>query len=211
MKVPPPPDPAKLDPRVERWSRGDVLWRVHPLVRAPNEFNATPSSSRFRPFTSRGRIVPTLYAGGTVTASIGETVFHDLPPETPDQVVPHTALVGLARSAISPTRDLTLVSLRGGGPRRLRTTAGALVHTDHTAYDATARWCASIYRWKGNADGLIWDSRLHPGTPSVMLFGTRVKPVQLRYDDAEIEPLWTGTGLNEVLAAAEDAGVTIAF
>lgn len=182
---------------------------MHEARFAPSSFNPTDASSRFRPFPSGRRIVATMYAAADVPAALSESIFRDIPPHSPDQVVLRSRLIGYVRSRIVIGRELRLVSLRGGGPRRLRTSAAALIHTDHTAYPATARWAAAIYRWPGRADGILWDSRQHPGSPAMILWATRVRARRIAFDYDDIEPLWKGVGLEEVLAAAEDAGITI--
>jgi len=118
---------------------------------------------------------------------------------------------GWVRSVVVPKRDLELVSLRGAGPRRLRTTAKALTHSPSREYPATARYAEALYRWDGKADGLLWDSGVHTGTAVVMLFGPRVRKGALAFEYDTIEPLWKGAAFEEVLSAAEAAGVTVAL
>lgn len=191
------------------WPRGEPLCRVHSAVHRPDSFNATGSVSRFRPFRSGTRVVATAYAAETLPAAISESVFHDIPAELEDQIVLRSELYGYVRSMVVPRRDLALISLRGAGLRRLRTTAKSLIHTEPAEYPATAAYAGALYGWKGRADGLIWDSRLHPGSAAVMLFGSRTRRQVLDFSYDSIEPLWKGTGLEEVQMAAEDAGITI--
>jgi hypothetical protein len=209
MVVPNPPDLTKREPLVEIWRAGEPLHRVHRAGYEPTAFSREAHRGRFRPFRSGSRIVPTLYAAHGVGAALAETVFHDIDPEAEDQIVLRSKLYGQVRSLIVPQRDLRLVSLRGSGLRRLRTSARALIHTGSSDYPATAAFAAALYRWRGRADGLIWDSRLHPGAGALILFGTRLRAGTLTYSYDSVEPLWKGTGFDEVLVAAEQAGITI--
>jgi hypothetical protein len=209
MPVPRPPDVSSREPLVEVWPAGTPLHRVHLAAHRPDEFNPGSVPGRFRPIRVGSRYVPTLYGAEGTAAALTETVFHDLVPEQDDQIVLRSTLYGRVRSVVMPRRDLRLVSLRGGGLRRLRTTARALIHSPPAEYAATAAYALALYRWSGRVDGLIWDSRLHPGAATLMLFGTRVRSRSLAFSYDDVEPLWKGTGLDEVLAAAEDAGVTL--
>jgi hypothetical protein len=209
VAFPNPPDPATIDPLTERLRKGSELVRVQELPDAPDVFNPTLVPGRFRPFRSGRQVVATAYAAVNVDAALSETIFRTIPLDDPNPRVLRSQLYGRVRARLSTRRDFTLVSLRGAGLRRLRTTAADLIHTDSTTYPATARFAAALYRCRARPDGLVWDSRLHPGSAAIILFGTRVKPSQLSFDWDDVEPLWKGVGLEEVNAAAENAGVTV--
>jgi hypothetical protein len=210
LAVPSAPDLTKLTPLTETWRAGVEIWRVHEARFHPDAFNPTASTGRFRPFTSGSRVVTTMYGADSIAPALSETVFHDLDPRAADQVVIRTQLLGLVRSVVVPSRDLTLISLRGAGLRRLRAGHAELIETDPSTYPETAAYARALYR-AGKADGLIWSSRLYPGSPALMLFGTRVRGRSLDYNIQQVEPLWKGRGFEEVAVAADAADITISL
>jgi hypothetical protein len=208
MPVPSPPDLITRTPLTEPWRAGVPIWRVHEARYHPDAFNPSRSAGRFRPFVSGGRTVVTMYGADGVAPALSETIFHDLDPAAANQVVGRSTLLGLVRSILVPSRDLTLISLRGAGLRRLRTTHEDLIGSDSTTYSATAAYARALYSGT-RADGLIWSSRLYPGSPALVLFGPRLRGVRLRYEIAQVEPLWKGAGFEEVMSAAEAADITV--
>jgi hypothetical protein len=187
------------------------MWRIHSASYEPDGFN--PSAvveGRFRPFPAGakgGSVVPTMYVADSLDASVSETVFYDLDPTQKDQVVPRARLYPRVRSIVIPSRPLTLVDLRGAGLRRLRLRSDQLIETAPDTYAATAQWGRAFYRCPAQPAGIAWSSRLHPGGTAAILFGSRVSGLAFSLDD--VKPIWQGEGFEEVLAAAEDAKVTI--
>lgn len=203
--VPEPPVP--FDPLTESWPAGSRLWRCHDLARAPNSYNPTGSSGRFRPIAAAdATIVPTAYVGDGEQTVIGEGPFHDLPLEPPKHL-PRSLVNGLALSPLRCTRDLTLVSLRGHGMRRLEVTQGNLIEPGPQHYPATSAWGQAAWEWGEEADGMIWVSRQFAGGAALILFGDRVGG-ELEPDGPTL-PLAIGRGFELLCDAANQAKVTL--
>lgn len=149
-----------------------------------------------------------MYGAQSAASAVSETVFHDLDPHAATQLVARSQLLGLVRSVLVPARDIKLISLRGSGLRRLRTTHADLIESDPSTYPATAAYAHALYRFE-RCDGFVWSSRHHSGSLALILFGTRVRSSHLRYDIQQVEPLWKGVGFEEVAAAATDANITV--
>jgi RES domain len=113
----------------------------------------------------------------------------------------------LALSPLACTRDLTLVSLRGHGLRRLGATQGNLIEPGPDEYPATVRWGAAAYALAARADGMIWVSRQFPGGLALMLFGDRVG--RALQPDGDTLPLAAGLGFEYLARAANAAGVVL--
>jgi hypothetical protein len=209
MAIPPPPVPDEADPLVAVWQAERPIVRVHPASYQPSQFNPGGQSTRFRPFTDADGIVPTMYGASDFDGALSETVFHDLPHPAVGQVVTHAALYPLVRSLVLPTRDLQLVQLAGYGLDRLGVTREQLITSPPEEYEQTARWGEALYHTGKQPDGLLWVSRQYELSNAVMLFGRRVHEHELRFDYLDVLPLWTGTGLADVMQAAAQARITI--
>jgi RES domain-containing protein len=193
------------------WPQEQAMWRIHSATYPPDGFNPSPvSEGRFRPFPAAargGRVVPTMYVADSLPAAVSETLFHDLDPNEEDQVILRARLYPKVRSIVAPVRDLSLVDLRGNGLRRLRLRPEQLILTPPDTYPQTALWGRAFFRCPAKPDGIAWSSRLHPGGTAAILFEPRVRELEVDLD--EVTALWQSVGLEEVLAAAEEARVTI--
>lgn len=192
------------------------MWRIHSATYPPDGFNpGSVSEGRFRPFPKGARggaVAPTMYVADSFRAAVSETLFHDLDPTLEEQAILRARLYPKVRSIVAPTRNLslgprTLVDLRGNGLRRLRLRPDQLILTPPDSYPQRALWGRAFFRCPAKPDGIAWSSRLHPGGTAAILFEPRVREVEVDLD--EVQALWQGGGLNEVLAAAEEARVTI--
>src|SRR4051812_26087696 len=74
----PPADPASLNPKIEQWPVGTVLYRGHEFGPYGRRFNPRfGGPRRFSFFQDKtGKNVPVLYAGKTIDVAIAETLFH---------------------------------------------------------------------------------------------------------------------------------------
>jgi hypothetical protein len=203
-----PRPPAPFDPLSEEVAAGTELFRCHSDQFDPREFNATPASARFRPLVMGGAIVPTMYVAHDLSGALFETVFRDVPVETPTRRVSAALLGRVVRSALAPTRILNLAVLHGVGLGRLGVRREKLTATDSSAYPDTVPWAEAVYLDRRRFDGLSWRSRQNEDALVAMLFGDRVArrdlDVVLGPEPLDAEPAWS-----DVLAVAEDAGITV--
>lgn len=152
--------------------------------------------------------MPTLYSASTLEGALSESIFHNVPVRGSKKFIRRYRLKPLLVSTIAPRRDLKLVQLHGYGLDRLRVSRAELIDSTARQYPRTAAWAAVLHARREDADGLIWMSRKHDTSLSLVLFGDRV-----RRDDLEVIepplPLFSGDGYAEVKRAAEQAGITI--
>jgi hypothetical protein len=175
-----------------------------------HEFNVTNASRRFRPVTSNGAIVPTLYGADLVEGALSESVFHDVPLRGKGRRIQRKALVQWIRSTLIPARDLQLVQLHGAGLSRLGVTHAELIESSARQYPRTAAWGQALYD-AGDYDGLVWRSRQFNDAYSLMLWGDRVD----RFKDLKLDTttpplsLWVGPGFDELQQLANDLRITV--
>ena len=150
------PDPLP-DPLEHIWPARDPIIRCHHVAMGARKFNASNVSRRFRPVTSSGVIVGTLYGADLVQGALSETVFHDVPIRGKGRRVQRKGLVTMMRSTVIPKRDLRLVQLHGAGLRRLRVTHGELIKSGSSQYDRTAREGAAAATATTGTEG--WDRK----------------------------------------------------
>jgi RES domain len=164
---------------------------------------------RFRPFTSRGRTVPTIYGSQAITGALSETLFHLVPPGGPDRRVSQSKLMSFMISTLAPQRDLQLVDLRDDALEDLGLTRAGLIDSPAEAYPETATWASAFFHSRAQPDGLIWNARQKPETLAFVLFGRgRVGRRELDVVRPP-EPLAVGPGLDLVYEAAEELDLTI--
>lgn len=207
-KLPEPLPPDDLDPLIEEWPAERQIVRCHSSAFGATEFNATRSPGRFRPFTARGRTVPTLYGAEGLEAALSETIFHDVPVAGPGRQILISSLLPWLRSTIASTRPLRLVDLRGFGLRRVGATRSGLIDSPASHYAATTRWAQALHQARYGPDGLLWTSRQYDRQAALILFGGRVARRELRVIEPP-RPLALGDGLDAVRAAAEAVGILI--
>jgi hypothetical protein len=183
--------------------------RCHPSTFGATEFNprvGTPG--RFRPIRAGRRVVPTLYAADEVTGAISETVFHDVPVDSPNKRVPMSRFEIVLLSTISPKRDLRLVRLHGHGFHRLRVSRAKLIESEADCYPQLAPWGQAFHDCPADADGLLWRSRHYDDSYACLLFGDRVGRRELEVVAPSL-PLVLGRGRELLDELAEDAGITL--
>ncbi len=186
--------------------------RCHDSSYGATEFNPHREiSQRFRPFTSRGRTVPTLYGATELIGALSETLFHLVPPEGEDRCVRQSRLMEWMLSTLAPRRDLALVDLRDVALPTLGfgLTREALIDSPDLSYPATARWASAFFHSSAKPDGLVWNARQDRKAEAMILFARgRVA----RHDLEVVQPpmpLYGSPGFDRVLEAAESAGITI--
>lgn len=203
-----PRPPAAPKPLLEPWPAGRTIVRCHSPSRHEREFNPTTHLARFRPFLHEDEIVPTSYGADDLVGAVSETVFHEVPVRGPNRRVLRTQLERWVWSEVAPTRDLTLVALHGPGLRRLQVTHGELIECDASHYAETVPWADALHDVDPAVDGLCWRSRQHNDSLALILFGTRVRELDLeivrRADSLSLKP-----GGDVVYAFAEAADIAI--
>lgn len=209
MRVPNVPKPLP-QPLEDTWRAGRPIIRGHNSALGATEFNTSNDSRRFRPVTSHGAIVPTLYGADLVEGALSESVFHDVPVRRPARRIQRKALVPMIRSTLIPQRDLRLVRLHSAGLKKLGVTHAELIESSARQYPRTAAWGQALYNL-GDYDGLVWHSRQFNNSFAVMLWGDRVK----RRKDIDVDnanpplSLYLGVGFDEVQQLADDCGITV--
>lgn len=197
-------------PLVRTWPKGDPIIRCYKGTMGAHEFNVTNASRRFRPVTSNGAIVPTLYGADLVEGALSESVFHDVPVRGKGRRIQRKTLVQWIRSTLIPARDLQLVQLHGAGLSRLGVTHAELIESSARQYPRTAAWGQALYD-AGDYDGLVWRSRQFNDAYSLMLWGDRVD----RFKDLKLDTttpplsLWVGPGFDELQQLANDLRITV--
>jgi hypothetical protein len=209
VRVPPVTNPLP-SPLVRTWPKGDPIIRCYKGTMGAHEFNTTNASRRFRPVTSKGVIVPTLYGADLVDGALSESVFHDVPVRGKGRRIQRKALVQMIRSTLIPKRDFQLVQLHGAGLDRLGATHAELIESSSRQYPRTAAWGQALYDG-GDYDGLVWRSRQFNDSYSLMLWGDRVdrfKDLKLDTTSAPLS-LWVGAGFDEVQQLAIARRITV--
>lgn len=209
MPLPPPPNPARLDPLVIRRDPG-TLFRVHRASRGSATFNpGLGDPSRFAPLRDGARMVPTMYAAETVDAALSESVFHDVPVRGPGKRIIVARLSGMVLSPIAVDDPLDLVDLAGPGLTRLGLRRAELIDTGRGAYPDTVRWALALHDCPRAPAGITWMSRHDDRARATLIFGDRVKPLAFSLRTPVPIPLWTGDGLDLVLDFADRAGIDV--
>lgn len=192
------------------WDEQRPITRVCSAAHQPNYFNTSDVPGRFRPFYCGGaQPVPTMYGASHIDGALGETVFHDVPAGRGGWAIPRVSLYARLRTVLIPQRELRLVDLTGWAHKALKLEGSALVDCEPPEYPMTALWAESFHDLPGALDGLYWRSRQYDRSFAFILFGDRVDQSDLRVVFDETIALWQGDGLDEVLAAAERANITI--
>lgn len=209
-KLLPPPEPFELSWNTEEWDAGKPILRVHHSAYGATEFNPGRGAGRFHPLgDKRGDVVPTLYGSSTISGALSETVFQRVPHEAPVKSLPVSVLMPMVLSTLTPRRPLRLVQLRGFGLRKLGVTRLQMIESDIDQHPITRAWAAALYEHATDADGLIWMSRQHDSSEAMVLFGTRVARRDLEVAAAPRPLSPDSAGWQDVLAAAEAAGIII--
>lgn len=219
--TPAPTSQADIDllrPLIHTWAAGEPMWHVYNVAYGARDFYggdpAKPGTwERFHPFNRVGGTNPlsVYYAANDVLGALAETVFHDVPagPKKAKRV-PFAKLRHRLEVEVEPIRDLRLADLRGFGTKRLGVSRAELLEPGPTAYAETAPWGRALHAHAENFDGMVWVSRQHDMSQSLVLFGDRVSDGDLAVVEDHIPlTLAAGNGLELVLAAANQADITI--
>jgi hypothetical protein len=210
MPLAAPPSGGALEVRLFTWVEQRPITRVCTASHQPNDFNPSDAPGRFRPFYCGDvQPVPTMYGSTSIDGALGETVFHDVPAGDENWSMPRASLYARLRTVLIPQRALKLVDLTGWAHKALKIDGRALVECDPHDYPVTALWAERFHDVAEAPDGLYWRSRQYDKSFGLMLFGDRVNTSELRVVFDETVGLWQGDGLDEVLAAAERANITI--
>lgn len=210
------PEPsANIDPLPFLWPAGEQIVRVYnsnsPAAASSFYAGTDDRPGRFNPFkpARKRKSVPVIYGADRLEGAISETVFHDVPVRG-TRIVDATRFQHHLAVSLSPERDLSLADLTGLGLGRIGVSRGELIDSDPRSYPQTVLWARAIHDHSARFDGLMWVSRQFDRSRAVMLFGDRVTPDELPQDDFSIPTaLRIGAGLDEVLALAADAGITV--
>jgi hypothetical protein len=210
--VPDPPDFGRTLPLFTTWPVANLIIRVFNHDYQPNAFNPGKGGGvkgRFHFFTdSAGDVVPALYGSDQEDGAFSETVFHDVPVHGPGRAVRAKRLNSLSIATLAPRRNLNLVELLGYGLGRLGIQQQQLTTTPVRDYPSTIRWAQSLHAAFPDIDGLVWMSRQFNAARSVVLFGDRVRSVDMDVAAPPL-PLAIGPGFDRVAAAANIAGIAI--
>lgn len=207
MPVPIVPSPLPK-PGEHIWPAAQVIRRVFDHGYGSAQYNATAVSRRFRPVTDAGEIVPTVYGSNEDDGAICETVFHDVDFTAAARSILKSSLITQLLAPIVPTKDLRLATLTDPHIKRLKTTHNALIETGASEYPATVPWGQAIYDHPAAFDGMVWHSRQHHATLTVMLWETRAGKLASA-TSLPAEPLFFGPGYNKVVDLADAMDVTI--
>lgn len=207
MAVPAVPSPFP-EPGTHIWEASDTIFRVFDHGYGSAQYNATGVSRRFRPVLDAGTIVPTVYGSSAEDGAICETVFHDVDFTAPSGSILHADLLTQLLAPIVPTRDLRLAALTDPHIERLEVAHGDIIETRADEYPATAQWGQAIYEHPAEFDGIVWDSRQHHATLTVMLWEPRAGVLRSA-STAPAEPLFVGRGYYRVLELANAMDVAV--
>jgi RES domain len=203
-----PAPPRPFEPLIATLPAEGAIWRCHPLRRGPLEPNVTTSPGRFRPiYDSDGAVVPTCYMADSDHAAIAEGPFHDLLTSPAPKQLPRAISDTLALTPLRTEREVTLVTFRGHGLRRIGETQGSLIEPGPGCYAESAAWGQASYEHPAEPDGMMWASRQFPGGAAMLLFFDRCGDA-VRQDGPTL-PLAVGRGFELLADAANAAGVVI--
>jgi hypothetical protein len=205
----PPRSPVSLDPLITVWPEGHRIIRCHDSAFGGTQYNPSPDgSSRFRPFSAAGAVVPVMYGADLFEGALAETLFHGVLGGDAESRVFLSRYRTWTRSTIAPKRELRLIELSTFGLRRLGLERRHLIDTGPDAYAYTARWATALYKHPARPDGLLWVSRLYDVAKSMILFGTRVPFSDLAVVDVPLA-LAVDPGLSAVMQAATYAAINV--
>lgn len=205
MVLAPPKLGVDLNPYVAPF-KAERLFRVHPIKTNANSFNPGYGKGRFHPiYALSGKSIPTLYASDRINGALSETIFRN---KISGDTVYHAELMAQYLSRLSYQKELWLVDLTGSGIKRLGITRTQLLESGEDDYAITARWAEALHHTASKAHGIQWVSRQFDTARSILLFGDRIKPSQLK-DLRKSESLEKGVGLRRVQKAASEANITL--
>jgi RES domain len=149
-----------------------------------------------------------LYGAENDAGAVAEHVFRPVPIGDAVRRVRRARLVPVMMSTLRCKRALRLASLHGNGLRRLRTTRVQLIDSEADQYPILATWGQALHDCSAAPDGIVWRSRHYDDAYVFVLLGDRVRRSDLEVAEPPV-PLAIGRGLEQVMALAEQAGITI--
>lgn len=202
--------PESLQGTLIEWGAGKTLYRVHHQRYRSNVFNPNRhGNARFSPILDRkGNIIPTLYAGTTLDCALMETVFHDVPYKIGFKPLTPSILDEQVHSAIQLKRSLRVIDLGTIALHKLGIKRSHLIDTTKALYPRTRRWAVAFHEQFPTAQGLRWTSRQDDHAFALVLFGSRVKSIDLT---PHLEPtplIENGEAILPVLELAVRLGIT---
>lgn len=190
--------------------KGTVLHRIHLCQFVGNQFNpCMGGATRFAPIADvQGNCIPSLYAGATLPSAIYETIFHDIPANTPIKTVPIFAITARSHSTLQVARDLILGELRAPDLKKLGLRPDQLTAAPPTDYAQTAAWAAAIHAQYIGVDGLVWTSNQCDPDSAYLFFGGRVAQADFTVTATRDGASDLGL-LADIHAAGMRAGITL--
>jgi hypothetical protein len=206
-----PAPAARLHFDLVKWEGGRELFRFHPVAYGPAEFNASGrGNARFSPIsTARGKVIPTLYGGGSFECAAMETVFHDVPHASGFKSYAKDRLHGWRVSVLRPSRELKLIDLSSKALRKLGIERSQLIDSEAIHYPHTRPWAAALHAQCDEADGLQWVSRQDDEARAVLLFGDRLRSRELIPAGPPADIVADPDSYARLLALALRIGVTV--
>lgn len=192
-----------LTARMVIWPKGKTFERIHASQFGAAEFNPGKGQSRFSPIIDNtGKTIPTLYGGENLSVALMETVLHDLPVPCADTPVELAALDKLARSQLSPKKEIRLVDLNPRFMKKHGISQSELLGSTANHYAETRKWAEKVHEDNPDAQGIQWASKQH-GDKAMMLYGDRIGT-----DDFDLtinaEPASASSDVNHELEALAD-------
>lgn len=192
------------------WPQDRAIERIHRDAYGPAQFNdSVNGNARFSPLSlPDGRLVPTLYGGGTFDCALMEVPFHDVPYAPGTKTVSRKKLAGLVHSTLRPSRQLVLADLTHTALRKLGVAPEHITASEKIDYPCSRAWAASIHAQDTTLDGLYWMSKQDNREPAVVLFGDRVSAIELVHAGAT-RSITGRSAFGELLDLADRLGVRI--
>jgi RES domain len=210
--VPLPPKPFIKKINVRQLPAASELHRIYSIKFAGNAFNPSHEVlNRFSPiFSTKGEIVPVLYAADSKAAAIYETLFHDAHVKgSRTKALRHKVLEKKRYGSWLTQRSLTIATLHAPDLANMGLTLDQLTATDSKYYPQTARWAEAIHQNHTHIHGLEWTSYRAGKQSSFILFGDRVSSSDLVSVGNEVVIAADATTFAEVVECGERVGVRV--
>jgi len=159
-----------------------------------------------------GDPVPLWYGAGDDEGAVFESVFHDVPFDSPDPRVLRPSFATRVLSPARTARPLDLIDLTSAGLRRVHLARADLIESDAARYPWTRDRAVELRAAAVWAHGMVWVARQHDRSLAFILFGDRLPAGALEEDPGGggPVPLGAGAGLELVETLANRAGIAIA-
>ncbi|MFF8960396.1 RES family NAD+ phosphorylase [Streptomyces sp. NPDC014894] len=198
----PPPEQARMAPRLTVLPAGGELWRCHGSDYPPAEFNPSLAPSHFDGSRFDGTFedpYPFLYASPDPATTLAEVLLRSVRFSGPSGLrqVPWAVAAARTLTRLRVTEDLTLVRLVSGEDLAAVFQDSWLLEGGESRYPMTRFWAHEIRRQCPEAQGLRWQSRRNPSHHAVVLFGDRCGAEPLKAVPGQSRPLGTFEGAAE--------------